>query len=73
MSYTKKTELVGRTKECIPLTISDQFYFLRLSKVSSMSHHGSVDRIQYKECYFMLSYSLIAFFIVHFYHFHLFI
>ena len=73
MSYMKEIELIGKTKECVPLTISDQFYFHRLSKVSSMLHHGSVDRIQYKECYFMLSYTLIAFFIVHFCHFRFFI
>ena len=46
--------------------------FLRLSKVRNMLHHGSVDRIQYKECYIILSCTLLAFFIVHFYHFHFF-
>ena len=33
---------------CIPLAISDQLYFLRLSKVWSMLHHGSVGRVQIK-------------------------
>ena len=38
-----------------PLTISSYSYFLRLCKVLSMLHHGSVGRVQNKECYFMFS------------------
>ena len=42
--------------------ISYHLYFLRISKVWSKLHHGSVGRVQYKECYFMLIYTIYAFF-----------
>ena len=38
--------------ECVPLTISYHLYFLRISKVSSMLHHGSMGQAHSKECYF---------------------
>ena len=36
--------------EYFPLTISDHLYFHRTSKVWSMLHHGSMGRIQSKQC-----------------------
>ena len=35
------------------MTISDQLYLLRLSKVWSMLHHGSAGRVQNKASYVM--------------------
>ena len=48
-----KTSMVLK---CVPLTISDQLYFLRLSKVWSMLHNGSVGNKK------MLHYVFIYFF-----------
>ena len=39
-------------------------YFIRLSKVWSMLHHGSVGRVQSKECYYVFTYTFFAFFFV---------
>ena len=41
--------------KCFPLAISNQLYFLRLSKVWSMLHYGSVGRVQNqnKECHYI--------------------
>ena len=38
--------------ECVPLTISYHLYFLHISKVWNMLHHGSVGWVQSKESYF---------------------
>ena len=48
--------------EWVPLIISYQLYFFRISKIWSMLHHGSAARVQSKECYFMLTYIFLAFF-----------
>ena len=37
--------------ECVPLTISYPLFFLCISKVSSMLHHGSVRWFHSNECY----------------------
>ena len=42
--------------ECVPLIICYHLYFLRVSKVWSMLHHGSVGRVQSKECYYVFMY-----------------
>ena len=39
-------------------------YFLCISKVSSMLHHGSVGQVHSKECYFMFTYTFWHFFVV---------
>ena len=44
-----------------PLTISYYPYFLRISKVCSMLHHGSLGRAQNKQCCSVLTYSFLAF------------
>ena len=36
-------------------------YFLRLSKVWSMLHHGSVGWVSNKECYYMFTYTFLVF------------
>ena len=42
--------------------------FLRIFKVSSMLHHGSVGRVHSKECYFTFKYTFLAFsFFVYFF------
>ena len=46
------------------MTISYHLYFLHISNVWSMSHHGSVGQVQSKECYFMFKYSFLAFVLV---------
>ena len=51
-----KTSMVLK---CVPLTISDQLYFLRLSKVWSMLHDGSVGN---KKCCTMFSYTFFLHF-----------
>ena len=51
-----------RHQECIPVTISYHSYFLRISKVWGMLHHGSVGRVQSEECYFMFPCTFLAFF-----------
>ena len=43
------------------LTISYHLYFLRISKVCNMLHHGSVGRAQNKQCRSVLTYSFLAF------------
>ena len=48
----------------VPLTVSYDLYFFRLSKVSSMLHEGSVGRGQNKGCYFMFSCTFLEFFVV---------
>ena len=52
-----------RFSECVPLTISCHLYFHRISKISSMLHHGSVsvEQIHSKECYFIFTYTFLAF------------
>ena len=47
----------------VPLTVSYDLYFFRLSKVSSMLHEGSVGRGQNKGCYFMFSCTFLEFFV----------
>ena len=57
-SLMKKTELLlplNHSLECVPLTISYHLYFVRISKVSSMLHHGSVGRVHSKECYLIIA------------------
>ena len=39
--------------------ISNYLYFLRISKVSSMLHYGSVGRVHSKECYFVFTYTYL--------------
>ena len=46
------------------MTIPDQLYFRRLSKVLSILHHGSIGRVQKKECYFKLLYPLFLDFLL---------
>ena len=56
---------------CIPLAISDQLYFLRLSKVWSMLHHGSVGRVQIKNATLsVLSSDICYAFFSYFFSFH---
>ena len=50
-------------KECVPLTIFYHLHFLRISKVWSMLHYGSIGRVQNKECYFIFTYNFAAFFL----------
>ena len=47
--------------ECVPLTISYHLYF-SVSLVSSMLHHGSVRRVDIKECYFTITKTFLAYF-----------
>ena len=56
--------IINVITECVPLTISFQLYFLRISKVWSMLHHGSMGQVQSKEYYFMVRYTFVAFFVV---------
>ena len=65
--------------EFVPLTISYHLYFLWISKVLSMLHHGSVEcYFIFKECYFIFTYAFLALFWSFwskkfcFYHFHFF-
>ena len=51
----------ARPLECIPLTISYHLYFLRISKVWKMLHHGSVGRVCHQKIVF-LSVSIFLFF-----------
>ena len=53
--------------ECVPLTISYHLYILRISKVSSILHHGSVGRVHSDECYFIFKYTYLTFFFVLFF------
>ena len=46
---------------CVPLTFSYHLCYLRISNVSSMIHHGSVEWVQVKECYFMFRYTFLDF------------
>ena len=48
----KSASIFNAITECVPLAISFHLYFLRISKVWSMLHHGSVGQVQSKECYF---------------------
>ena len=54
----------GLLYECVPPTIFDQLYFLRLSKVWSFSYYTSVGRAQNKECYFTFSHTFLGYFFV---------
>ena len=38
-------------KVCVPPTISYHLYFLRISKIWSLLHHGPAEWVQSKECY----------------------
>ena len=64
--------------ECVPLTISYHLYILRISKVSSILHHGSVGRVHSEECYFIFKYTYLTYFFCFsskdscFYYFHFF-
>ena len=63
--------------ECVPLIIFYHQYFLCISKVSNMLHHGAVGRLQSKECYLYLYIRSWLFFgfsskNLCFYHFHIF-
>ena len=59
MNYTSKIMSVFRSTENFLLPI-----FLGFSKVSSMLHHGPVGRVHSKECYFIFTYTFLAFFFV---------
>ena len=54
-------------EECVPLTISCHLHFLRISKVSSMLHHGPVGRVHIKECYFIFICTFLFFFFLLFF------
>ena len=56
--------IINVNTECVPLTISFHLYFLRISRVWSMLHHGSMGQVQSKECYFMFRYTFVTFFVV---------
>ena len=58
------SESKGRflVNECVPLTISPHLYFLRISKISSMLHHGSVGQAHSKECYFNFTCNFLTLF-----------
>ena len=56
--------------EWVPLTISYYLYSLRISKISSMLHHGSMGRVHSKECYFIFAFTFLAFFFFFFVIFH---
>ena len=60
----KHASIFNATKKCVPLTISFHLYFLRISKVWSMLHHGSVGQVQSKECYFKFTHTLLWHFFV---------
>ena len=66
------------SSEFVPLTISYHLYFLRISDVPSMLHHVSVGWVYIKECYFIVTYTFLAFLLLFlsqnlcFYHFHFF-
>ena len=47
--------------QCVPLTFSYHLYYLRISNVSSIIHHGSVEQVQVKECYFVFTYTFLDF------------
>ena len=53
-----------RKQEFVPQTISYPRYFLRISKVWSMLHHGLVGRVQNKQSYCMFTYTFAAIFSV---------
>ena len=65
--------------EYVPLIISYHLHFLCISKIWSMLHHGPVGQFQSKECYYMLTYTFLAYFscfsakFMYFYHFHIFL
>ena len=46
------------------LIISYHLHFLRISKIWSILHHGSVGQFQSKECYYMLTYTFWHLFLV---------
>ena len=52
--------------ECVPLTISYHLYFLRASKIWSMLHHGSMGRVQNKECNSKSTYTFLGIFLLFF-------
>ena len=47
------------------MTISYHLNFFRIFKVWSMLHHGSVGRVQCKECCYVFTFTLLAFFVVY--------
>ena len=51
-------------QECVQLTISFHLYFLRVSKVWSMLHHGSLERIHSKKCNSKSTYTFLSIFVV---------
>ena len=53
-----------RKQEFVPQIISYPRYFLRISKVWSMLHHGLVGRVQNKQSYCMFTYTFAAIFCV---------
>ena len=62
--FVKSKEMLNFTNKCVPLTISYHLYFLRISEVWSILHHGSVRQSQGKECYFILTHSFFWHFFV---------
>ena len=46
------------------MAISYRLYFFRISKVWSMLHHGSVGRVQRKQCNSLFTYTVLVFFFV---------
>ena len=54
------------SNKCVQLAITCHLYFLRISKVSSMSHHGSVGQVHSKECHFIFTYTFMELFLLFF-------
>ena len=52
--------------ERVPLKISYHLYFLHISNVWSILHHGSVGRVQSKQCNSLFTYTFLAFFFLFF-------
>ena len=59
-----KTQMCPRPSS-VPLTISYHLDFLRISlKFGAYLHHGSMGRVQSKECYFKCTLTFQSFFVV---------
>ena len=54
--------ILNAITECVPMAVSFDLNFLCISKVWSMSHHGSMGHFQSKEGYFIFTYTFVAFF-----------
>ena len=79
MQNYEEIEVVKETpNKSVPLVSSYPLYFLRISKVSNMLHHVTMERLRIIECYFIFRYTFLGFFCCFswknwcFYHFHFF-